>query len=415
MLEKSDFSAVSALKLLRPLGLEAGLLVPTSTGLEKSILDATDGLREYLTSIEYHDYDSQPLGREGRVQRDAFLVHSDALEKTKVSMYRPATKNGDPRIWLGVSLRSYARPLNMLAITVVNGTMYVINMSDPSVRNSLENRQSPFRKVIDRVSPPVDHIDADASFVSQRLPLAESLISDPINGTFNVLQKEISREDLFAATLSQVSDALDDCLTGQLNGLTNESLSVKRLRRTLDKYADDPQRVEMDFTAVHRILTVQVGIEELPPSDEIDSLISALQEAAQGIRAADQNIAENRILLQEQALREISDDDLKQITDAAPVLESITEGELQGQMQEDILFFSNLKEIRQQVQLPGVTKSDSIVPDEAVRVLGRSARMLIALRKSPSLLNKLHDSTTFKVAVITATLGTLIQLSVALF
>lgn len=415
MLEKSDFPAVDALKLLRPLGIEAALIVPTSTGLSKSILDATDGLREYLASIEYHDYDSQPLGREGRVQRDAILVHPDFLENTRVSMYRPATKNGDPRIWLGTPVRSYVKSLNMLAVTVIDGTMYVLNMSDPEVRASLDDNKSPFRKIIDSNAVPIDSIDADAKLVSQRLPLVESLIQDPISGAFNVLYKDISKKGLLGATLSQVSDAIDDSLDGKLNGLTDESLAIKKLRRTLDRYANDPQRIEMDFTTVHRSLTVQVGIGDLPASDEVNSLISALQEAAQGIRATDSKIAENRRLLQEQAIRELSNDDIGQITDAAPVLEAITEGELQGQMQEDVLFFSNLKDGRP-YQLSGVTKSDAIASgyDETVRVIGRSARMLIAIRKSPSVLNKIHESTTFKTADIISTLASLIQLGISL-
>jgi len=130
-------------------GIEAALLVPTPTGLEKSIFDATDGLREYLAAKEFHDYTAQAQGPEEKVLADAFLVRPQSLQPTRVSMYRPNTKNGDPRIWLGQPIRDYAGPFNLLAITVIAGTMYVLNMSDPSVQVSLDDPGSPFRKVVD--------------------------------------------------------------------------------------------------------------------------------------------------------------------------------------------------------------------------------------------------------------------------
>lgn len=139
--------------------IEAALLVPTPTGLEKSIFDATDGLREYLAERGYHDYEAQPQGQDHKVLKQAYLVRPHSLEPTQVSLYRPTTKNGDPRIWLGHPVRSYAGAYNLLALTVIGGTMYVLNMSDPSVQVSLDDAGSPFRKLVDSV----DHGDAAAS------------------------------------------------------------------------------------------------------------------------------------------------------------------------------------------------------------------------------------------------------------
>jgi hypothetical protein len=55
MLGKADFPVATALQMLTRHGIEVALLVPTPTGLEKSIFDATDGLREYLAGRGYHD------------------------------------------------------------------------------------------------------------------------------------------------------------------------------------------------------------------------------------------------------------------------------------------------------------------------------------------------------------------------
>lgn len=131
-------------------GIEAALLVPTPTGLEKSILDATEGLREYLSALDYHDYEAQGQGQDHKVVKQAFLVRPLSLQPTNVSLYRPTTKNGDPRVWLGHPVREYASAFNLLAITVLEGTMYVLNMSDPSVQVSLDDASTPFRKIVDR-------------------------------------------------------------------------------------------------------------------------------------------------------------------------------------------------------------------------------------------------------------------------
>lgn len=139
--------------------IEAALLVPTSTGLEKSIFDATDGLREYLSERGYHDFATQAQGQDHKVLKQAYLVRPNSLEPTQVSLYRPTTKNGDPRIWLGHPVRSYASAFNLLALTVIDGTLYVLNMSDPSVQVSLDDAGSPFRKLVDRA----DHGDVVAS------------------------------------------------------------------------------------------------------------------------------------------------------------------------------------------------------------------------------------------------------------
>lgn len=126
------------------------MLVPTPTGLEKSIFDATDGLREYFSERGFHDYADQGQGPENKVVKPAFLVHPGSLERTKASLYRPTTKKGDPRIWPGYAVRSYAAAFNLLAITVVKDVMYVLNMSDAAVRASLDDANSPFRRIIDR-------------------------------------------------------------------------------------------------------------------------------------------------------------------------------------------------------------------------------------------------------------------------
>ena len=107
MLEKSDKSIAETLAVLTRYDLDVGLLVPTDTGMQKSIMDATAGLREYFQDTGFHDYDTQAQGPDAKVIREAFFVRPDGLQPTTASLYCPVTKSGDPRVWFG-RLKGYA-------------------------------------------------------------------------------------------------------------------------------------------------------------------------------------------------------------------------------------------------------------------------------------------------------------------
>jgi hypothetical protein len=241
-------------------------------------------------------------------------------------------------------------------------------------------------------------------------------VQNPETGTFSVQYKPIEKPDLLGATLGQVADAIEDVLHDAKNGLNPTSLDIRKLRRTLDHYSNDPQRVEMDFTTAHASIARQIACDELPPSDENLALLRALEEGAQGIRATDPVVAVNRRILQEQKLRELSPADIQKIADAAPVLDAITQGDLQDQMRDDVQFLT----VEMQAgppRLPGVTRDDAIIPgrDEAVRVFGRASRMMITLRRSQEMVKKLHESTAFKAAEIMLALPGLIGLGITIF
>lgn len=149
MLAKSDFSPADALSHLAKFGLEAALIVPTPIGIKKSIMDATSGVRAYLHLKGYHDYSLQQQGQDHKVVRDGYFVQPTSLKKSNVSLYRPPTKSGDPRIWTGAETGKLVSPFNLLAMVVISDTLYILNMSDPAVRASLNDAGSPFRRVVD--------------------------------------------------------------------------------------------------------------------------------------------------------------------------------------------------------------------------------------------------------------------------
>lgn len=116
-------------KYLAQKGVDYGLLSITQTGLDKSIMDAVGSLRAYFKDHQYHDYDSQLQGAPHKVLKPCYLVTSDNdAQDQKVSLYRPETKKGDPRIWI-YNLKIYAQPGDEIALILDKGMLYVFNIS----------------------------------------------------------------------------------------------------------------------------------------------------------------------------------------------------------------------------------------------------------------------------------------------
>jgi len=129
MLESTDRPIEPVIAVLAKKGVEAGYLVPTATGLQKSILDAHAGLRDYFRISAFHDYHEQGQGLACKRMVQGFFVTPNGLEKTHVSLYRPDTKLGDPRIWI-YGLKDRAKSSNLLAIFAHESSLYIINFSD---------------------------------------------------------------------------------------------------------------------------------------------------------------------------------------------------------------------------------------------------------------------------------------------
>lgn len=127
--------------------------MPTPTGLEKSIMDAHAGLRDFLKAKGLHDYDRQGQGaREHGVYLKTWLVSRTGLRETKTSLYRPETKSGDPRICI-YGLSTYAKPGNVLALLEGDGELYVVNGSDNELLASVDDPASTLGALSIRLSP----------------------------------------------------------------------------------------------------------------------------------------------------------------------------------------------------------------------------------------------------------------------
>jgi hypothetical protein len=115
-------------KFFVSLGIEFAIFEPTATGLRKSILDATQPVRKLFESQNFHFFDQQGQGQSYKIIKTAHFLTNDATISTKISLYRPETKQGDPRMWF-TSLSSYAAPNNQIAIVVFEGELYLFNFN----------------------------------------------------------------------------------------------------------------------------------------------------------------------------------------------------------------------------------------------------------------------------------------------
>ena len=116
-------------KFLAQKGVDYGLLSITQTGLDKSIMDAVGSLRAYFKDHQYHNYDEQLQGTTFKVINPCVLVDSNNdAQNQKVSLYRPETKKGDPRIWI-YGLKNCAQAGDEIALIIDKGILYVFNIS----------------------------------------------------------------------------------------------------------------------------------------------------------------------------------------------------------------------------------------------------------------------------------------------
>lgn len=180
MLDLADRSIEEIRSFLAMRGLEAGYLVPTETGLEKALMDAHGQVRDYLRREGVHDYASQEKGSHAKVKMSAWYVGADSFEETTVSLYRPETKGGDPRIWLS-ALPRHARPGNVLALLAHEGCIYTANLSDPEIWASANDPAAPLGQLIDKISAAKKRPIAD-KFSAWNIRLLSSFFSEASRG-----------------------------------------------------------------------------------------------------------------------------------------------------------------------------------------------------------------------------------------
>lgn len=134
-------------KILASHSIDYSIFEPTRTGLKKSILDATQPVRTHFELAQFHCYSKQKQGFEFKRIMNAFFLSPTAILQTKMSLYRPVTKNGDPRMWF-TALNTFAEASDQIAIIIFNQVPYLLNLSKIKLQNELQLPHSKIRKFI---------------------------------------------------------------------------------------------------------------------------------------------------------------------------------------------------------------------------------------------------------------------------
>lgn len=112
---------------LSKLKIPYSILIPTETGLNKGIMDAVSGVRNFLKVTEIHKYDEQDLGPDHKKILNGKFIFDDNQKETNISLYR-ANGRGDYRIWFS-DLSSFADAYNELALISKDGILNILNIS----------------------------------------------------------------------------------------------------------------------------------------------------------------------------------------------------------------------------------------------------------------------------------------------
>jgi len=137
MLSSANLDVTDTLRRFKSARLQVSFLVPTATGLEKSIMDATAEIREFMLLNGLHDYSKQGQGKDHRVLLGTTLLSQGRVEYTHTSLYRPNSKSGDPRIWIA-GLKQFSSPHDLLAILASPNGIVAINCSQSDLNNVLD-------------------------------------------------------------------------------------------------------------------------------------------------------------------------------------------------------------------------------------------------------------------------------------
>lgn len=134
----------------------------TATGLKKSILDATTPMRTYFKENDVHDYELQAQGPENKVTKKTYILTGGKVIESTTSLYRPVTKEGDPRLWI-YGLKETTDADDIHAIIAQNSNeLYVINLTKIDIPRLCETDvENPIRDLVKGLSDYADIVSEE--------------------------------------------------------------------------------------------------------------------------------------------------------------------------------------------------------------------------------------------------------------
>ena len=141
-------SEIEKIEYLTAHNVEVALFEPTNTGLEKSIMDATQNIRHFFKKNGIHDYEMQSQGPENKVSLEARILTANEIIMSVISLYRPKTKKGDPRLWV-TNLRSIADAGDIIALIAKDEELYLLNITKTGIQEMAKDHIHELIKVIE--------------------------------------------------------------------------------------------------------------------------------------------------------------------------------------------------------------------------------------------------------------------------
>lgn len=137
MIHMRDFNAFETrnVKFLVNKQIEYATIQITQTGYDKGILDTTIPVRAYFLEKGVHDFEKQPKGQEHKKMVNSYILTDTEIKSTQSSLYRPETKDGDPRMWV-YKLKDYVNPDDIFSIIVYEDSLYVINLTQIDIEKA---------------------------------------------------------------------------------------------------------------------------------------------------------------------------------------------------------------------------------------------------------------------------------------
>lgn len=134
----------------------------TATGLKKSILDATTPMRTYFKENNVHDYELQAQGPEHKVTKKTYILTGGKVIESTTSLYRPVTKEGDPRLWI-YHLKETTEADDIHAIIAQNpDELYVINITKVDIPRFCETDiENPIKDLVKGLSDYADIVSEE--------------------------------------------------------------------------------------------------------------------------------------------------------------------------------------------------------------------------------------------------------------
>lgn len=168
MLAIANINFEKPLAWFKSKGFKVAFIVPTETGLKKSILDATKDFRSILAESKVHDFTLQSQGALNKKLVKTTLISKDSIFETQTSLYRPETKKGDPRLWI-YDLSKHTLAGDLLAVLASEESLLIINCSNCDLSLCFEKFNLEFKNILSfSASPYADELLGKINDISRK-------------------------------------------------------------------------------------------------------------------------------------------------------------------------------------------------------------------------------------------------------